>query len=90
MPKMRDIAEKTGLNISTVSRALREAPDISSETVRLVKRTAMQMVSTPSKGWGGKAADSFFTYLRTNTGLQMMVANVTNTLQQFTGLSISA
>lgn len=43
MPKMRDIAEKTGLNISTVSRALRDAPDISPETVSLVKRAAMQM-----------------------------------------------
>ena len=43
IPKMRDIAEKTGLNISTVSRALRDAPDISPETVSLVKRAAMQM-----------------------------------------------
>ncbi len=43
MPKMRDIAEKTGLNISTVSRALHDAPDINVETVNMVKRTAMQM-----------------------------------------------
>ncbi|HRX58166.1 MAG TPA: LacI family DNA-binding transcriptional regulator [Eubacteriales bacterium] len=47
MPKMRDIAEKTGLNISTVSRALRDAPDISPETASLVKRTAMQMGYRP-------------------------------------------
>jgi hypothetical protein len=40
---MHDIAEKTGLNISTVSRALRDAPDISPETISLVKKTAMQM-----------------------------------------------
>lgn len=43
MTKMHDIAEKTGLNISTVSRALRDAPDISPETISLVKKTAMQM-----------------------------------------------
>lgn len=47
MPKMRDIAEKTGLNISTVSRALRDAPDISPETAALVKRTAMQLGYRP-------------------------------------------
>ena len=53
MPKMREIAEKTGLNISTVSRALRDAPDISPETVSLVKRAAMQMgyhLRTNSRG----------------------------------------
>ena len=43
MTKMHDIAEKTGLNISTVSRALRDASDISPETISLVKKTAMQM-----------------------------------------------
>ncbi len=43
MARLRDIAEKTGLNVSTVSRALRDAPDIKPATINLVKRTAMQM-----------------------------------------------
>ncbi|MEG1525635.1 MAG: LacI family DNA-binding transcriptional regulator [Clostridia bacterium] len=43
MVKLRDIAEKTGLNTSTVSRALRDAPDIKPATVKLVKRTAVQL-----------------------------------------------
>lgn len=90
-PRVKDVAR-----IVKTNKAFGETMDELDPTVRndmlvpWLQRTAMQMVSTPSKGWGGKAADSFFTYLRTNTGLQMMVANVTNTLQQFTGLSISA
>lgn len=43
MAKLRDIAQKTGLNVSTVSRALRDAPDIKPETISRVKRVAMQM-----------------------------------------------
>lgn len=43
MVKLRDIAKRTGLNVSTVSRALRDAPDIKPATVDLVKRTAMQL-----------------------------------------------
>lgn len=43
MAKLRDIAEKTGLSVSTVSRALRDAPDIKPATIDLVKRTAQQM-----------------------------------------------
>jgi len=90
-PRVKDVAR-----IVKTNKAFGETMDELDPTVRndmlvpWLQRTAMQMVSTPSKGWGGKAADSFFTYLRTNTGMQMMVANVTNTLQQFTGLSISA
>lgn len=55
-----------------------------------LQRAAQQTVSTPSKGWGGRAADTFFRELRTRTGLQVMTANVTNALQQFTGFSIAA
>jgi hypothetical protein len=46
------------------------------------------MVSMPSTGKAGRAADKAFTWLRTNTGMQMMVGNITNTLQQFTGIPI--
>lgn len=55
-----------------------------------LQRTARQTVSTPSTGTAGRALDTIFQALRRNTGLQMMVANVSNTIQQFTGLALSA
>lgn len=55
-----------------------------------LQRAATQKVQFASKGWGGRAADLFFRELRRRTGLQIMFANVTNTLQQFTGFSIAA
>jgi GNAT superfamily N-acetyltransferase len=55
-----------------------------------LQRSAQQMVETPSQGKAGKAADRFFKTVRTRTGLNIMVMNVTNTLQQFTGFSIAA
>jgi hypothetical protein len=55
-----------------------------------LQRVALQKLETPSSGWGGRAADAFFRGLRTRVGLQIMSANVTNALQQVSGLSISA
>jgi len=55
-----------------------------------LQRSAQQKVSTPSQGWGGKAADRFFGELRRRTGLQAMFGNVVNTLQNVTGFSIAA
>ncbi|NLF27662.1 MAG: LacI family transcriptional regulator [Clostridiales bacterium] len=43
MPKLSDIAIRTGLNVSTVSRALREAPDISRDTIRHVQLVAQEV-----------------------------------------------
>jgi hypothetical protein len=54
-----------------------------------LQRSAQQTIETRSKGWGGRAADTFFKALRTRTGMQVMVGNVVNTLQQFTGLTIA-
>jgi hypothetical protein len=54
-----------------------------------LQRSAQQLVSIPSKGDGGKAADWFFSRLRANVGRQAMFANVVNAMQQVTGLSIS-
>lgn len=90
-PRIKDVAR-----IVKTDTAFAEQMDQLDPTIRgdmlvpWLQRTAMQMVSIPSKGEGGKLADSVFKYLRTNTGMQLMVANVTNTLQQFTGLFISA
>ncbi len=55
-----------------------------------LQRTARQTVSTPSTGTAGRALDTVFQAIRRNTGIQMMVANVSNTIQQFTGLALSA
>ncbi len=43
MVKLRDIALKTGMNVSTISRALRDSPDISEETCQLVKQAARDL-----------------------------------------------
>ncbi len=52
--------------------------------------SAQQMTSTPSTSRAGKALDKFFRTVRTNTGINIMAGNVTNSLQQLTGLSIAA
>ena len=43
VPKLSDIAIRTGLNVSTISRALREAPDISRDTIRYVQMVAQEV-----------------------------------------------
>lgn len=55
-----------------------------------LNRAAKQTVETPATGWGGKLADRFFRTVRTRAGMAAMFANVTNAMQQITGLSISA
>lgn len=55
-----------------------------------LNRSARQIVETPTKGAAGKAADDFWRAVRTRTGMNIMVGNVSNALQQLTGFSISA
>lgn len=43
MVKLRDIAEKSGFTVSTVSRALRKGNDLSENTVRQIKATAEEL-----------------------------------------------
>jgi len=50
----------------------------------------MQQVTLPMKGWMGKGLGKLWGALRVNTGMQMMVLNVANTMQQLTGVSIAA
>jgi len=52
-----------------------------------LQRAAQQTTETPGSN---RMADSFWRTIRRNTGLQLMVGNVSNTLQQFTGLFLSA
>lgn len=52
MVKLKDIAQKTGLTVSTVSKALNHSLEISEATARLVRQTADQMgyrAKTPVK-----------------------------------------
>jgi hypothetical protein len=55
-----------------------------------LQRAATQKVAQPGTGWRGRAADAFFRELRTRTSMQILTANVINSLQQLTGFSISA
>lgn len=47
-PTIKDIAAKLNLHYTTVSRALRDHPDVSPETKRLVKETAQKMNYQPN------------------------------------------
>ena len=40
---LKDISERTGFTINTVSRALKNKPDISDATIKLIKETAEEM-----------------------------------------------
>lgn len=40
---LRDIAEKTGFSVNTVSHALKDQPDISEKTKKLIRKTAQEM-----------------------------------------------
>lgn len=66
-------------------------PTVASELLLpFLQRGARQSVDTPAQGWGGRGMDRFWRALRRRTGMQIMVGNVLNTLQQFTGLSVAA
>ncbi len=55
-----------------------------------LNRAAKQTVETPATGWGGKLGDRFFRTMRSRSGMAAMFANMTNAMQQITGLSIAA
>lgn len=55
-----------------------------------LQRSANQTVSTPMQGEGGKLVDTFFKELRSRTGMQLMFANVSNVLQQVSGIPSAA
>lgn len=85
-PRVKDAARLV------TNKAFRNALDAYDATaakdmlVPWLQRAAQQTVSTPGKN---RHADRLFRYLRNSVGSQIMVANVVNTLQQFTGFSLS-
>ncbi|MBC7479941.1 MAG: LacI family DNA-binding transcriptional regulator, partial [Pseudorhodobacter sp.] len=48
-PTLKTIAAETGLAIATVSRALKDAPDIGEETKRRVRETAERLGYRPNR-----------------------------------------
>lgn len=63
---------------------------ISEMLIPWLQRSAQQMIDIPSKGKGPRGLDSWAKYLRKQAGMQIMVANVVNTLQNVTGFSLAA
>lgn len=55
-----------------------------------LNRAAKQTVETPATGWAGKLGDRFFRAARSRSGMAAMFANLTNAMQQITGLLITA
>jgi hypothetical protein len=85
-PRVKDAARLV------TNKGLRQSLDAMNSTVAKdmlvpwLQRSAQQTVSTPGRN---RHADQLFRYMRKTSGAQIMVGNVLNTLQQYTGLSIS-
>ena len=73
MVRLKDIAEKAGLSVMTISKALRDAPDISASTKVRVKLLAEQM---------GYVPDSIAQGLRNRTSklFGLVIPSMTNPL----------
>ncbi len=54
-----------------------------------LNRASKQLVQQRSSGAAGRAADRFFSTIRSRAGMGIMFGNVTNALQQITGFSIT-
>jgi hypothetical protein len=54
-----------------------------------LQRTATQQVVQPASGGIGRVTDAVAGVLRTNAAIQIMAGNLTNTIQQITGLSVA-
>jgi hypothetical protein len=90
-PVLRDTAR-----LVTRNKAFRSAMDahdataVESMLVPWLKRTAQQTLTKAPETQADRAVTRIATKVRNRTGLLLMSANVVNTLQQFTGLSVAA
>lgn len=66
-PTLKSVAEKCGFAVTTVSRALNDAPDLSRETKALIQQVAREMGYTPNRAG-----------VRLRTGRTMVVAFILN------------
>lgn len=65
-------------------------PTIASDMlIPWLQRTAKQSIILPSNDGVGKAVDAAAHFIRKSTAMQIMVGNVSNTLQQFTGMVVA-
>lgn len=86
-PRIKDAARLV------TNKGFRQALDAMNSTVAKdmlvpwLQRSAQQKVAKPGSN---PHADALWRYLRKSTGAQIMVGNVINTLQQFTGFPIAA
>jgi len=90
-PVLRDTARLVTRN--RTFRASMDAVDptaIESMLVPWLKRTATQTLTKAPESQGDRAVSRLANTVRNRTGLLLMSANVVNTLQQFTGLSVAA
>lgn len=91
-PKVKDVSKIIFNNEFKEALSLFDPKVRSNMLVPWLQRAAQQKVEIPieqSKGlWRSVGIAS--KYIRTNTGFAIMVGNVTNTLQQFTGFSLAA
>ena len=90
-PSIKDVAR-----IVKTNKEFGDAMDKIDPTIRMemlipwLQRSATQQLAAPMRGRGGEAINKFFNEVRNRTGMQLMVANITNALQQVTGLSLGA
>ena len=90
-PRIKDVAR-----IVKTNKEFGDAMDKIDPTIRIdmlipwLQRSATQQLAAPMRGRGGEAINKFFNEVRNRTGMQLMVANITNALQQITGLSLGA
>lgn len=81
MIRLKDIAESAGVSVMTVSKVLRDAPDISAATKARIRRLAEQM---------GYVPDSIAQGLRTRTTklFGLVISSITNPIFARTALAI--
>lgn len=90
-PVLRDTARLVVRN-----RAFRSAMDAVDPTAvegmlaPWLKRVAAQTLTKPPESQGDRAVARLATVVRNRTGLLLMAGNITNTLQQITGLTVAA
>ena len=90
-PRVKEVGRLVNDKEFRAELASRVDSEVASEMlIPWLQRAATQSVETASTSRSMRALDGVFRELRSRTGAQIMVGNVTNALQQFTGLSSAA
>lgn len=89
-PHVRDVTRTLREKSVATSLNRYDATAYSDLLLPWLNRAARQTVETPATGWGGKLSDKFFRAARSRAGMAAMFANLTNAMQQITGLTLSS